>query len=624
MNFYKKGQSLVEILVIFGLLTVLLPAVLTGVMASRDGKAQEKQRSQAISILREAEEATRSFRQKGWVGFAVNGTYHNEISGSSWTLVSGPATASGFTKQVVISDFLRDGTIDPPTKVVTTTVSWTEPRPGEVSTVMYLTRYRDNTSYEETSYATFNTGTKTQTAIAYTNGSPTDGHVQLGAGGGSDWCSPSLGITQLDLPKSGVANAVSAIAGQSFAGTGDNASGVSFANILISQPASGPPSASISGTFDGYKTNAVFGEAAYAYLGTDSNSKEIVLIDLNNKSGDKFLESGYFNAPGNGNGDTVFVLGTTGYMTSGTKLYKFDLTSKSGSRSQIGSAVTLAAAAKKLIIVDNYAYVALNSSTTQMQIINLDTGSVVAWVSMDGIGAGRDIYVKGDKTAAYLATGYIAGKNDVFVFNLANPPVGNLTPAKNYSTNGMDPRGITVVTNNKAIIVGHGGYEYQVIDLNSMASCALLDVDAGINGVASVLDAQSRAYSYIITGDASTEFKMIEGGPGGTSAVSGTFESQTFDPCDPQFGFNLCYNVSFNRFFATTLEPSGTDISFKIAVSEPVNNSCSGVTFDFVDLSPTGSIWANTGRCFRYKATFSTSDPNTSPYLYDATVNFSP
>lgn len=624
MNFYKKGQSLVEILVIFGLLTVLLPAVLTGVMASRDGKAQEKQRSQAISILREAEEATRSFRQKGWMGFAVNGTYHNEISGSSWTLVSGIATASGFTKQIDISDFLRDGIIDPSAKVVTTTVSWTEPRPGEVSTMVYLTRYRDNISFEETSYATFNAGTKTKTAVAYTNGSPTDGQVQLGAGGGSDWCSPSLGITQLDLPKSGVANAVSAIAGQSFAGTGDNASGVSFANILISQPASGPPSASISGTFDGYKTNAVFGEADYAYLGTDTNSKEIVIIDLTRKVGGKFTEAGYFNAPGNGDGETVFVSGTTGYMTSGNKLYKFDLTSKSGSRAQIGSAVTLAAAARKLIIVDNYAYVALDSSTTQMQIINLDTGSVVAWASMDDIGAGRDIYVKSDKTAAYLTTGYIAGKNDVFIFNLANPPAGNLTPAKNYSTNGMDPRGITIVTNNKAIIVGHGGYEYQVIDLNSMASCALLDVDAGINGVASVLDSQSRAYSYIITGDVSTEFKMIEGGPGGGSAVSGTFESQTFDPCDPQFGFNLCYNVSFNRFFATTLEPSGTDISFKIAVSEPVNNSCSGVAFEFVDLSPTGSIGANTGRCFRYKATFSTNDPNTSPYLYDATVNFSP
>lgn len=624
MRFYKKGQSLVEILILFGLATILLPAVLTGVIASRDGKAQEKQRSQAISILREAEEATRSFRQKSWVGFAVNGVYHNEISGSSWALVSGVATASGFTKQIVISDFLRDGVVDPSIKVVTTTVSWTEPYPGSVSTTVYLTRYKDNISYGETNYSEFNAGTKTQTTVVYTDGSPTDGQVQLGAGGGSNWCDPSLGITQLDLPKSGVANAVSAIAGQSFTGTGDNAAGVSFANILISQPASGPPSASISGTFDGYKTNAIFGETNYAYLGTDTNSKEIVIIDLTQKVGDKFVQAGYFNAPGNGSGDTVFVSQNTGYMTSGTKFYKFDLTGKSGSRAQIGSAVTLAAAAKKMIVIDNYAFLALNSSTTQMQIVNLDTGSVIAWANMSGIGVGRDLYVKADKTIVYLTTGYLDDKSDVFVFNLANPPAGNLTATKNYSTNGMDPRGITVVTNNKAIIVGHGGYEYQVIDLNSMTSCALLNVDAGINGVASVLDSQSRAYSYIITGDVATEFKMIEGGPGGSSAVSGTFESRTFDPCDPQFGFNLCYNVSFNRFFAATLEPAGTDISFKVAVAKPVNNSCSGVTFNYVDLSGTGSIGVNTGRCFRYKAFFSTNDPNTSPYLYDATVNFSP
>lgn len=622
MNFYKKGQSLIEVLIVFGLATVLLPAVLTGIISSREGKAQEKQRARALAILHEAEEATRSFRQKGWVGFAVNGVYHHEVSGSSWTLVPGAATSSGFTKEILISDFLRDGVVDPSTKKVITNVAWTEPYPGSVSTTKYLTRYRDNISYKETNYDVFNLGTKTQTVVARTSGD--DGQVQLGAGGGSNWCDPSLSITQLDLPKSGVANAVSAIAGQSFAGTGDNASGVSFANILISQPATGPPSASISGTFDGYKTNAVFGEADYAYLGTDSNSKEIVIINLKQKSGDRFLEAGSFNAPGNGSGDTVFVAGNTGYMTTGNKLYKFDLTSKSGSRAQIGPAVTLAAAAKKLIVVDNYAYLALDSSSTQMQIVNLDTNSVMARVGMDGIGEGRDIYIKPDKTMAYLATEYVSGKNDVFVFNLPDPPSGNLVPVKNYSTNGMDPRGITAVTNNKIIIVGHGGFEYQVIDANSMISCAQLNVDAGVNGVASVIDSSSRAYSYIITGDATTEFKIIEGGPGGSSAVSGTFESQTFDPCDPQFGFNLCYNVGFNHFSANDYQPGGTEIKFQVAVAQPVNNSCSGVVFNFVNLSESGSIPFNTGRCFRYKAFFSTNDPNTSPYLYDATVNFSP
>ena len=59
-----------------------------------------------------------------------------------------------------------------------------------------------------------------------------DGEVVLGATGGvGDWCQPTLAITALDLPKSGVANAISAIQGTLAAGTGENASGVSYANV---------------------------------------------------------------------------------------------------------------------------------------------------------------------------------------------------------------------------------------------------------------------------------------------------------------------------------------------------------------------------------------------------------
>ena len=39
----------------------------------------------------------------------------------------------------------------------------------------------------------------------------------------------------------------------------------------------------------------------------------------------KYKEEGYFNAPGNGNGNAIFVLGNYGYMASGNKFYIFDL-----------------------------------------------------------------------------------------------------------------------------------------------------------------------------------------------------------------------------------------------------------------------------------------------------------
>ncbi|MCX6793908.1 MAG: hypothetical protein NTY06_02270, partial [Candidatus Gottesmanbacteria bacterium] len=172
-----------------------------------------------------------------------------------------------------------------------------------------------------------------------------DGEVTLGAGGKGDWCEPNLSIAALDLPKNGVANAVSAIPNQVFAGTGDNASGVSYATVNINE--SDPPVAAISGTYDGFKTNAIFGEQNYAYLATDNNFKEIEIINLTTNP---YSEAGYFDAPSNGDGNSIYVSGNVGYMTSGNIFYTFDLTSRSGSRSKLGS-VTMAGTGIKTIVV---------------------------------------------------------------------------------------------------------------------------------------------------------------------------------------------------------------------------------------------------------------------------------
>src|SRR3989344_502241 len=84
----RAGQSLVEILIAIGLAGILLPALLTGLVSSREGKAQEGQRLQATALARESEEAIRSIREKGWTNIAANGTYHPAISVDEWTLAN--------------------------------------------------------------------------------------------------------------------------------------------------------------------------------------------------------------------------------------------------------------------------------------------------------------------------------------------------------------------------------------------------------------------------------------------------------------------------------------------------------------------------------------------------------
>lgn len=595
----RPGQSLIEIVVAVGLAAAMLPAVLTGLVASREGQAQGQQRTEALGLSREAAEEVRQVRNAGWEGL-VNGTTNSTIG--------------NFSRSVLIENYVRGGEIDPSMKKVTATVSWTTPLPNQVSNIFYLSRYLDNLNYVQTTEAEFNTGTKTGTVVTNTAG----GEVTLAAGGTGNWCAPDLSITALDLPKSGVANALTAIEGRAFAGTGDNASGVSFANVSISNAT--PPVASVVGTFDGFKTNGVFGETNYAYLATDSNFKEVEIINLTTNP---YSEAGFFNAPGNGSGNSVWVSGNVGYMTDGAKLYTFDLSSKSGSRPQLG-VVNLAGEGKRVVVVGTYAYVVTENVSNQLQIVDVGNSTspvVVGQAELSG-GEGKDVFVNSTGTRAYVVTAKSDSLKEMFVVDTSTKTGGRPTIGS-YEASGMNPKGVTAVSGNKVIIVGTGGEEYQVINATSEEApvrCGGLQVDTGINGVAAVSEADGDAYAYIITGDSGSEFKMIAGGPGGQYSVSGTFESATFD---------AGRTSAFNRISFTKVVPNSTSLTAQMAVSADCNSfvfmgpdGTSGTFFD--GSGQTVEFSKSSGRCMRYKAFLNSTDPGAAPILNDITINYSP
>ncbi len=641
---FSRGQLIIEILLAFGLSSLLIPALFSGFISGRSGKVQEIQRSEALGYLKEAEETTRSVREASWNSFAVNGTFHPVNQGSAWAFAAGDEVINGFTRSIVIADAYRDsggkiiligGTNDPSTKKVTLSVSWGALPTQLVSNSFYLTRFLGNVTWTQTTKADFDTGTKT----GVTTTAVSDGEVQLAAGGKADWCEPTLTIAAVDLPKNGVANAVTAIEGQVFAGTGDNSSGISFANVAISN--TDPPAGTITATFDGYKTNGVFGESGYAYLATDNNSKEIEIIDLNSIVGGKFQEAGSFNAPGNGNANSVYVTSSYGYMTGsiGNKLYNFK---RVGSVSPTDAdGVTLDGVGNRAVVIGNYAYVAINGTTNQLDIVDISSPTNLVKTksfSVDGLQA-KDIFVNASGTRAYLVTANSASQKEFFIIDVTDK--SNPSVLGSYDTSGMSPKGVTVVTGNKAVVVGTGGtQQYQAIDITdetnpvhctSNGRSGGLAIATGVNGVSSVVESDGDAYSYIITGDSSTELKIIEGGPGGKYASSGTFESSTFD---------AGHEVSFNRFITSFVKPSNTDIQFQVASVDASGGSCNGVSFDFVgpDLTAgtyfatssaipvdnNGSGYENPGRCFRYKVFLSATDLFASPVFQDMTINYSP
>jgi len=641
----EGGQSLVEIILAMGLAAIILPALLTGLVSSRQGKAQQAQRTQAVYLLNETADAIRSIREKGWASFAVNGVFHPVISGSSWTLAPGSTVADGLTQQVVIGNVNRDtsgaivadgGLPDPSSKKIDIAISWGLPYMSTVSTTLFITRYLDNNSFIQTTVADFNAGINSGTTVTNTAG----GEVTLGAGGAGNWCSPNLSIAALDIPKQGVADTITVIDGHAFVGTGDNASGVSFANVSISN--TNPPVASIVGTFDGYKTNGVYGDANYAYIATDNNHKEVVIIDLRSKDeSNKYSEIGFFDAPTDKKGDQIWVSGNVGYLITEKKLYSFDLSSKNGSRQILDPDGVTVGDGTRVVIVGSYAYVAIKGSSTEAQIVDVGNPSnmvIVGQVDLTGKDA-KDIFVNSTGTRAYLVTSKQDTQKEFFIINIETK-IGNQPVIGSYEANGMDPKALTVVPGNKAIIVGKEGEQYQVIDISNETipvRCGGLTLDVNnlkVNGISSVIESDGDAYSYVMTAADDSEFKIIEGGPGGIYSTSGTFESGAFDS-----GFQ----TAFNRLDVSVNRPNASDIQFQVAVAPAMGGSCSDAVFNFVGPEAASSaffttnvtagiesfnfpvpITLNPGRCFKYKAFFSTTDSLSSPIFYDITGNYSP
>ena len=659
MKKYVSGQLLIELLLALGIASVMLPALFGMVIASREGNAQQQQRVQAAALVREAEEIVRNVREIGWDQFAayqLQTPYKIQRIGNTWSLALGSETVQGFSRSIRIESLYRDGSgsivttggmLDPSSRKVSIQVSWNTPFAASVETSLILTRHT-NIQKIFTTDTDFLPGILTHVAIKKI----IDGEIVLGSTGGKgDWCNPSLSLTQLDLPKQGVAKAIAAIPGNVIAGTGENASGVSFANIAVAD--TNPPTASISGTFDGYKTNSVFNTSNHAFIATDNHAEEVVVLDLLQQDPvtHKYTKVAYFNATGNLTGKSVAVAGNIGFVIVDNVLYTFDITNISGSLSQLGN-ITLAGNGTKVVTNGTYAYVSIDSAATALQIIQFSsdgkTLTVVGSASVNGQGA-KDVVVNGTGSRAYVATAGDAVKPEFFIIDTSSK-IGSRPTVGSYDTNGMNPKAVAVVTSSKAIVVGTGAEEYQVIDITDeahLSRCSGLNINSGVNGIAAVVEPDYDAYAYIITGDATSELKIIEGGPGANGKdyhLTGSYDSPAYDIQSIATG---SAQVLFNHIGATTVQSTGlTEAKLQFAGADPVNGGCqnanytyvgpdgtngtyfmataSGIISGTIPFSDDGMGFENPARCFRYRAFLSTTDTSLTPQIQDVTISFSP
>lgn len=328
-NKFGMGQSLVELLLVIGLLGLILPVLLYGLMVSMNGKAQQENRMQAITLMKEMEIAVKNIRDIDWLtltSLPENTPYFPVISGNRWILQSGSSTDStGLTKYLRVTNVYRtiDGSItsddvgnilDPSTKKVELVVSWNTPIPSSSSETLLLTR-TTNLSKMHEKLEDFTQGIITDTQL--TSGVGDDGSIRLANNNRAKWCSPVFSSATIDLPD-GPPVAVAATASTTSinnpndvfvvtAPSSSSATKLVYANVSANVAT---PSAWIKGTFtldpdkyssgtyptnlnglsNTFKTNDVkyyrsSNGNLYALVATDDPMREVVVIKIKDSNG---------------------------------------------------------------------------------------------------------------------------------------------------------------------------------------------------------------------------------------------------------------------------------------------------------------------------------------------------
>jgi type II secretory pathway pseudopilin PulG len=115
------GQSLIEIIIIVGVVVLLVTGLIVAATSSLRFGQQSKSRSQAVSLAREAIEFTREMRDSDWEGLSSrNGTFCLSEAKEWSSDIECPMTIQNqFSRSVV---FVSDGS----TVEVEVTVSWWE------------------------------------------------------------------------------------------------------------------------------------------------------------------------------------------------------------------------------------------------------------------------------------------------------------------------------------------------------------------------------------------------------------------------------------------------------------------------------------------------------------------
>lgn len=628
----QAGATIVEVLVAIALTGIFMPVLATALVAAHAGRASSIQQLQAQSLIKEATEAVRNVREKGWANVATDGTYHPVPGTSDWSLASGAETINGFTWQIVISTPQRNaagtivtsgGTNDPSTKHVAVTVAWNKPTVGSLSTDTYLTRWLTNTVWTQTTQADFTGGTLANTCAATTCDSNPNfalNSVQL-QDTSATWQLPSV-FGGLKIGTGVAANDVyyTTINSHNYALVG-YATGLAIINV------DNPSAPVLTRTYTTTAAvNGVFAVGNIAYLATAITNAQFEQISLSDPATTAPTLTRSFQITDNNNtaATSIFVSGTFAYVgkkqvTNGLfgTAGEFNVLNLSGTNVTLSDNLNIAADINAVWVNGNYAYLATSRTNQQLTVVNVTTKTNITSSTTVSLGAnGTDIAVNAAGTQAYVTTANNTGGAELRVFTVSPTAATATAVGSGYEVGGA-ANGVNIDTTNPnylLISTSVASKQLIVVNISAPATAVTLVNNITLGGNGNHLFVVG-PYAYVATADTTKGLTVVYAG----YRPSGTFESSTFDPAS---------NVGYNYFTFTGTAPSGTTLQFQIAA----NNTGSG--WSYIGPDGTASTYYTAGdsvplsivsnRYFRYKATMTTTNGQATPRLDDTGVNYSP
>ncbi len=589
----KKAFSLIELVLAVALFSFVFTTVSLFSVDALRSDVNQRTRSEAQILIQETIQGIEILKDEKWgelLAISDSNPRHIQIVNGEAEIINGEFITGGFSISFTVSPARRDingqfvstvGTLDPRSKQVIITAKWNNVA-GEESSIFstFFLNSWHTSEWVDTTENEFNSGTLDTVIVSNDFG----GEVQLASPAFSNWCQPELTQTIYDIPGNGIPTIVSSIPGKAFLGS----TSYSLQNLLIDH-STDPAGVTIEAEFSGYSTTGIYGDANYTYLATTTDNREVVILDTDTAP---YSEIGYFDASGTTDPTSVYVNGNVGYVAQGRVLRSFDLSSKIGSRPQLDS-LTVGLFSSGYIteieIRGNYAFLSMYDDWYELIIVNITNPSDIRVVKNKDLNFSQssDLYVSEDGNRVFIGTTYSSFWDEFFILDSTNK-TGSVPILDSYDTNGMSVTGNTV-TDDRVVIVGYGGQEYQVVDITNITNiqyCGGLDVPSGFNGVTSVRTPLEDVFSYVIGNASNEEFRVIKGGlgSGGSSfEEEGEFISSIFD---------TTYNdPSYHLIQWTSSIPGNT--SLELQVRAPDNSDMSGA--NWVGPDNTGSTYFTNG-----------------------------